>query len=387
MAINDLVQKPILTRVNDFDEWGSRMLSWSIQDTKNNNQKSLALVIDSYGGDAYSLMGMIDIIKNSGLDVITIASAKAMSCGAFLLSFGKKRYATENATIMIHGMSGSACGDVQKAKNKAKELERMNNKAFEMLDKNTNQQPGFWLNKLKENNNNDLYLSAQEAKSFGLITDIGVPTTNEFFEEKIENVEEEMEDFEDLILLLESQEKNNTYIKSREDLIEMDLNAVMAKLSVEEKKPIDALKNELVSAKADADLKIKALEEQKELELNALKETHQKELKELNKKSDENFIDSLIQAKKLSQADKADELEILTSLPESVKAKHKNKLLARKSIVEGEIPDHGENGFDSSNDNSIKAKMEAIAKKHNLNLDLLGDLQKAQEILVTEKGV
>ena len=385
MAINDLVQKPILTRVNDFDEWSSRMLSWSIQDTKNNNQKSLALVIDSYGGDAYSLMGMIDIIKNSGLDVITIASAKAMSCGAFLLSFGKKRYATENATIMIHGMSGSVSGDVQKAKNKAKELERMNNKAFEMLDKNTNQQPGFWLNKLKENNNNDLYLSAQQALDWGLITDIGVPTTNEFFEEKIDNVEEEREDFEDLILLLESQEKNNTYIKSREDLIEMDLNAVMAKLSVEEKKPIDALKNELVSARADADLKIKALEDQKELELNALKETHQKELKELNKKSDENFIDSLIQAKKLSQADKADELEILTSLPESIKAKHKNILLARKVIIEGEIPSHGEGDFQEKT-NTIKAQMEAVAKKHNLNLELLGDLQKAQEILL-EKGV
>lgn len=380
------MQKPILTRINEFDEWGSRTLSWSIQDTKNNNQKSLALVIDSYGGDAYSLMGMIDIIKNSALDVITIASAKAMSCGAFLLSFGKKRYATENATIMIHGMSGSVSGDVQKAKNKAKELERMNNKAFEMLDKNTNQQPGFWLNKLKENNNNDLYLSAQQALDWGLITDIGVPTTNEFFEEKIDNVEEETEDFEDLILLLESQEKNNTYIKSREDLIEMDLNAVMAKLSVEEKKPIDALKNELVSARADADLKIKALEDQKELELNALKETHQKELKELNKKSDENFIDSLIQAKKLSQADKADELEILTSLPESIKAKHKNILLARKVIIEGEIPSHGEGDFQEKT-NTIKAKMDAIAKKHNLNLDLLGDLQKAQEILVTEKGV
>jgi len=379
MAINDLVQKPILTRVNDFDEWSSRMLSWSIQDTKNNNQKSLALVIDSYGGDAYSLMGMIDIIKNSGLDVITIASAKAMSCGAFLLSFGKKRYATENATIMIHGMSGSVSGDVQKAKNKAKELERMNNKAFEMLDKNTNQQPGFWLSKLKENNNNDLYLSAQQALDWGLITDIGVPTTNEFFEEKIDNVEEETEDFEDLILLLESQEKNNTYIKSREDLIEMDLNAVMAKLSVEEKKPIDALKNELVSARADSDLKIKALEEQKELELNALKETHQKELKELNKKSDENFIDSLIQAKKLSQADKADELEILASLSGAVKDKQKTKLLARKQIVEGEILDLGEGDFNG--EESYEAKIKAVAKKHSLDLNNLNDLQKAQALM------
>ena len=163
----------------------------------------------------------------------------------------------------------------------------------------------------------------------------------------------------------------------------MDLNAVMAKLSVEEKKPIDALKNELVSARADSDLKIKALEEQKELELNALKETHQKELKERDKKSDENFIDSLIQAKKLSQADKADELEILVSLSGAVKDKQKTKLLARKVVVEGEIPDHGEGDFSGETD--YKTKIEAVAKKHSLDLSNLSDLQKAQVLMA--KGV
>jgi len=381
MAKNDLAKKPILTRINEFDDWSSRTLSWSIQDTKNNDQKSLALVIDSYGGEVYSLMGMIDIIKNSGLEIITIASAKAMSCGAFLLSFGKKRYATENSTIMLHGISGTVSGDVEKTKNKTKEIERLHNKLFEMLDKNTNQQPGFWINKLKDNNNNDLYLSAQQAKDWGLVTDIGVPTTNEFFEEKTEDIEED-EDFEDLILLLKSQEKNNTYIKSREDLIEMDLNAVMAKLSVEEKKPIDALKNDLISAKAEIESKTKAFQD-KELELKAAQENHLKELKERDKKSDEDFINSLIQAKKLSQADKADELEILASLSGAVKDKQKTKLLARKSIVEGEIPDHGEGDFQGEAD--YKTKIEAVAKKHSLDLSNLSDLQKAQVLMA--KGV
>lgn len=382
MAKNDLAKKPILTRINEFDDWSSRTLSWSIQDTKNNDQKSLALVIDSYGGEVYSLMGMIDIIKNSGLEIITIASAKAMSCGAFLLSFGKKRYATENSTIMLHGISGTVSGDVEKTKNKTKEIERLHNKLFEMLDKNTNQQPGFWINKLKENNNNDLYLSAQQAKDWGLVTDIGVPTTNEFFEEKTEDIEED-EDFEDLILLLESQEKNNTYIKSREDLIEMDLSMVMAKLSDAEKKPIDALKNDLISAKAEVESKTKAFQD-KELELKAAQENHLKELKERDKKSDEDFVNSLIQAKKLSQADKADELEILASLSGAVKDKQKTKLLARKSIVEGEIPDHGEGDFNGETDHKIK--IEAVAKKHKLDLSKMPDLLKAQSLLVKEGG-
>lgn len=370
-------RKPILTRVNDFDEWGSRMLSWSIQDTKQNNQNTLALVIDSYGGEVYSLMGMIDLILNSGLEIITIASAKAMSCGAFLLSFGKKRYATENSTIMIHGISGSISGDAEKAKNKAKEMERLTNKAFEMLDKNTNQQPGFWLNKLAENNNNDLYLSAEQAKEWGLITDIGIPKVNEFFENKIEN-EDTDESFDNLKVLLSYQKETNTYIHKNEQKQggTMDLQKVLGKLSEDEKKPITALQNELISAKQDVEIKSKELET-KMNEIKALNDNHAKVLADLTKKSDNDFIDSLIAEKKLSLAEKNDELEILANLPESVKAKHKAKLLAKSAVVQGEVPNNGENGFDGG-ELSYKAKLEKVAKKYNLDLKKQSDLAEAQ---------
>lgn len=92
MAIDTKVLKrPVTARVNEFDEFASRMLSYNITEAKLNNQKSLPVVIDSYGGEVYSLMGMVDLLTNSGLDIITIATSKAMSCGAFFTCNRQKK--------------------------------------------------------------------------------------------------------------------------------------------------------------------------------------------------------------------------------------------------------------------------------------------------------
>ena len=119
-------------------------------------QKALPIIIDSYGGEVYSLMAMIDLLNSSGLEIITISNGKSMSCGAILLSIGKKRFATENSTIMIHNAHNRACGDVDKLKNTANETERLNNKAFSLLDINSNQPTGFWKNINQKSNYNDV---------------------------------------------------------------------------------------------------------------------------------------------------------------------------------------------------------------------------------------
>ena len=156
----------------------------------------------------------------------------------------------------------------------------------------------------------------------------------------------------------------------------MDLNKVLGKLSEDEKKPITALQNELISAKQDVEIKSKELET-KINEIKALSDNHAKVLADFTKKSDNDFIDSLIASKKLSLAEKNDELEILANLPESVKAKHKAKLLAKSTVVQGEVPNNGENGFDGG-ELSYKAKLEKVAKKYNLDLKKQSDLAEAQ---------
>lgn len=398
MAIDTKVlKKPVTARVNEFDEFASRMLSYNITEAKLNNQKSLPVVIDSYGGEAYSLMGMVDLLTNSGLDIITIATSKAMSCGAFLLAIGKKRYATPKSTIMIHAVRNTMRGDLDSQKNEVNQLEKLNNMAFELLDINTNKPSGFWLNKLAENNNNDLYLSAQEALNLGLITNIGTPELTDIFnEDEIKMCEKEGNNFDDLRLLLSHENKSNINHKEIFNLIQdnfqskninndkneqkqggtMDLNKVLGKLSEDEKKPITALQNELISAKQDVEIKSKELET-KINEIKALSDNHAKVIADFAKKSDNDFIDTLIASKKLSLAEKNDELEILANLPESVKAKHKAKLLAKSAVVQGEVPSNGESGFDGG-ELSYKAKLEKVAKKYNLDLKKQSDLAEAQ---------
>lgn len=398
MAIDTKVLKrPVTARVNEFDEFASRMLSYNITEAKLNNQKSLPVVIDSYGGEAYSLMGMVDLLTNSGLDIITIATSKAMSCGAFLLAIGKKRYATPKSTIMIHAVRSTMRGDLDSQKNEVNQLEKLNNMAFELLDTNTNKPSGFWLNKLAENNNNDLYLSAQEALNLGLITNIGTPELTDIFnEDEIKMCEKEGNNFDDLRLLLSHENKSNINHKEIFNLIQdnfqskninndkneqkqggtMDLNKVLGKLSEDEKKPITALQNELISAKQDVEIKSKELET-KINEIKALSDNHAKVIADFAKKSDNDFIDTLIASKKLSLAEKNDELEILANLPEAVKAKHKAKLLAKSAVVQGEVPSNGESGFDGG-ELSYKAKLEKVAKKYNLDLKKQSDLAEAQ---------
>ena len=398
MAIDTKVLKrPVTARVNEFDEFASRMLSYNITEAKLNNQKSLPVVIDSYGGEVYSLMGMVDLLTNSGLDIITIATSKAMSCGALLLAIGKKRYATPKSTIMIHAVRSTMRGDLDSQKNEVNQLEKLNNMAFELLDTNTNKPSGFWLNKLAENNNNDLYLSAQEALNLGLITNIGTPELTDIFnEDEIKMCEKEGNNFDDLRLLLSHENKSNINHKEIFNLIQdnfqskninndkneqkqggtMDLNKVLGKLSEDEKKPITALQNELISAKQDVEIKSKELET-KINEIKALSDNHAKVIADFAKKSDNDFIDTLIASKKLSLAEKNDELEILANLPESVKAKHKAKLLAKSAVVQGEVPSNGESGFDGG-ELSYKAKLEKVAKKYNLDLKKQSDLAEAQ---------
>ena len=144
----------------------------------NTGQPIIPIIIDSYGGEVYSLMNMISEIMNSDLPIMTIAQGKAMSCGAVLLSFGDDgmRYADPNATIMIHDVASGAFGKVAEVKSDVKEAERLNKKIFSMVDVNCNQPNGFFMKKLKDKDRADWYLTAKKAKKFNLVNHLRVPT-------------------------------------------------------------------------------------------------------------------------------------------------------------------------------------------------------------------
>ena len=87
----ELRKNPVIVRVNKFDEDSAKKFSLELAQAHNTGQKVIPVVIDSYGGQVYSLMSMISAIKHSELPIATIVEGKAMSCGAVLLSCGVKR--------------------------------------------------------------------------------------------------------------------------------------------------------------------------------------------------------------------------------------------------------------------------------------------------------
>ena len=110
--IDDL---PIIIRLTKFDEATAKAFSSAIMKAQNTGQPVLPIIIDSYGGQVYSLMSMISDIKHSKIPIATIVQGKAMSCGAILFSFGTDgyRFMDPHATLMIHDVSSGQLGKVE----------------------------------------------------------------------------------------------------------------------------------------------------------------------------------------------------------------------------------------------------------------------------------
>lgn len=169
---------PIIIRVNKFDEESAKEFVDAMSRAQNTGQSVIPVVIDSYGGQVYSLMTMIGAIKASRVPVATIVEGKAMSCGALLFSFGAegKRYMDPDATLMIHDVSSFAMGKVEEIKADAKEVERLNKKVYEMMARNCGKLSDYFLKMVHERGHADWYLDAQEAKGHNIANDLRIPT-------------------------------------------------------------------------------------------------------------------------------------------------------------------------------------------------------------------
>jgi ATP-dependent Clp protease, protease subunit len=136
--IADLIQLPHVLTVNSFTEESARSFRREFNDAITTGQTVIPVCIDSYGGQVYSLMSMIDTIKSSPVPVATIVTGKAMSCGAILFSFGTNgfRIMQPNATVMIHEVSRGTWGKIEEIKADVTQAESLNNRVFAMMANN-----------------------------------------------------------------------------------------------------------------------------------------------------------------------------------------------------------------------------------------------------------
>jgi ATP-dependent Clp protease protease subunit len=173
----DLRANPVIIRVNKFNEAAAKEFANQVASAHNTGQKVIPVVIDSYGGEVYSLMSMIATIKNSELPIATIVEGKAMSCGVILFSCGTEgyRYITEDATLMVHDVSNVAWGKNSEIQASAEETQRLNDKIYEILADNSGKSKKWFNKKLNKKGRADWFIEAEEAIDLGLADHIGMP--------------------------------------------------------------------------------------------------------------------------------------------------------------------------------------------------------------------
>ena len=134
------------------------------------SDKDIYLYINSPGGIITSGFGIYDTMQYIKPDVATICMGQAASMGAFLLAGGAKgkRSALPNSRIMIHQPMGGAEGQATDIKIQAEEIVRIKKQLNTILSKNT----GQTIKKIEADTDRDNYLSASEAKAYGLIDTI-----------------------------------------------------------------------------------------------------------------------------------------------------------------------------------------------------------------------
>jgi len=139
--------------------------------------KNINLYVNSPGGEVSAGLAILDTMRHIKSPISTICMGMAMSFGAVLLSAGKKgnRYALPNARIMIHQpliMGGGISGQATDIAIEAKEMTYCKESLTRILAKNC----GQTYEKVLADCERNYYMSAEEAKTYGLIDKIIYPT-------------------------------------------------------------------------------------------------------------------------------------------------------------------------------------------------------------------
>ena len=173
----ELRKNPVIITVNKFDEKSAKEFQQQLSLAHNTGQSVIPVIIDSYGGQAYSLMSMISAIKHAELPVATIVEGKAMSCGAILFSFGESgmRFMDPDSTLMIHDVSSMERGKVEELKASSEEAERLNQIVYKMVARNCGKRDDYFLKLVHKKGHADWYLDAEEAKKHGIANHLRVP--------------------------------------------------------------------------------------------------------------------------------------------------------------------------------------------------------------------
>ena len=169
--------------VNQFDEYGVKSFKADFDDLNSSSLPIIPVIIDSFGGEVYSLLAMLDIMSTATKPVATIALGKAMSCGSILLACGAQglRFVGPHATVMVHDVASISIGKIEELKADVGEGERLNNKIFDLLDQQCGKTKGYFRKIVAEKKHVNWYLDAKDVIKHGIADHIGMPVVDSLF--------------------------------------------------------------------------------------------------------------------------------------------------------------------------------------------------------------
>lgn len=137
----------------------------------------IPVYISSYGGEVYSLIAMRDIIKSSTKPVMTVVLGKAFSCGILLSAAGTKglRFISPDSELMIHEVSSWTSGTTTTIQHDAKGIAELNEKVMRNLANDSGISYERIRKELNSRNNNDWYISSNEAVKLGFADIVAIP--------------------------------------------------------------------------------------------------------------------------------------------------------------------------------------------------------------------
>ncbi len=133
-------------------------------------KRDIKLYINTPGGSVTAGLAIYDTIQYVDCDVSTICVGMAASMGATLLAAGTKgkRFALPNSEILMHQVAGGISGQATEIEIGAKQIIKMKQKLNQILAKHTGQP----MEKVEKDTDRDFYMSAEEAKKYGLIDEV-----------------------------------------------------------------------------------------------------------------------------------------------------------------------------------------------------------------------
>ncbi|MGC8460687.1 MAG: ClpP family protease [Candidatus Dormibacteria bacterium] len=169
-----LFEKRIVTLDGPITAASAFMIRHELMVLDQMGTEPITLIINSGGGSVTAGMTIYEVMKSCRSQIHTVCTGMAASMAAILLASGDKRSAKPNARIMIHNLSAGAGGNIADIRTQVKEMEHTEEEMINLMAFHTGRTPEEYRKAIDRDN----WMSAEQAKEFGLIDSVDFGVAN-----------------------------------------------------------------------------------------------------------------------------------------------------------------------------------------------------------------